>query len=126
MLTIVRAGENRRTETPNATMTTLASPTLGSTAGLSMWQVEMAAGARGPLHVFDSEQIWTVLEGELSVAVDDQRCGLSARDTVVLAAGVQRQISATTAVRLLVCGRSDAVARVPGEDTSRGTPPWIA
>ena len=46
MITTVRAGENRRTETPNATMTTLASPTLGSTAGLSMWQVEMAAGAR--------------------------------------------------------------------------------
>jgi quercetin dioxygenase-like cupin family protein len=126
MITTVRAGENRRTETPNATMTTLASPTLGSTAGLSMWQVEMAAGARGPLHVFDSEQIWTVLEGELSVAADNQRCELSAGDTVVLAAGVQRQISARTAVRLLVCGRGDAVARVPGEDASRGTPPWIA
>src|SRR5881227_2641244 len=99
MITTVRAGENRRTETPNATMTTLASPTLGSTAGLSMWQVEMAAGARGPLHVFDSEQVWTVLEGELSVALDDEHCELSAGDTIVLAAGVQRQISARTAVR---------------------------
>lgn len=126
MIKTVRAGDNRRTETPNATMTTLASPTLGPTAGLSMWQVEMAAGARGPRHVFDSEQLWTVLEGELSVAVENQSCDLSARDTIVLPAGVERQIFARTAVRLLVCGRGDAVAQVPGEDTSRGTPPWIA
>ncbi|MGB0094604.1 MAG: hypothetical protein WBP81_18990 [Solirubrobacteraceae bacterium] len=44
-----RAGASRRVRlpAPNATMTTLPSPTLGSTAGLSMWQVEMAAGAAG-------------------------------------------------------------------------------
>jgi quercetin dioxygenase-like cupin family protein len=126
MLSTVSANENRRTETPNATMTTLASPTLGPTAGLSMWRVEMAAGAHGPRHAFDSEQLWTVLEGEISVAVDDHARDLAAGDTVVLPAGVDRQISARTPARLLVCGRGDAIARVPGEDASRGTPPWIA
>jgi quercetin dioxygenase-like cupin family protein len=126
MITTVRAGEHRRTETPNATMTTLASPTLGPTAGQSMWQVEMAAGARGPRHRFDSEQLWTVLEGTVSVAVDDHACQLAAGDTIVLAAGAERQISATTAARLLVCGRGDAIVRLPGEDTARGTPAWIA
>jgi quercetin dioxygenase-like cupin family protein len=126
MISTVRAGENRRTETPNATMTTLASPTLGATAGLSMWCVEMTEGAQGPRHVFDSEQLWTVLEGELSVLVAGETAGLAAGDTLVLRAGVERQISATTAVRLLVCGYGAAVARVPGEDASRGTPPWIA
>lgn len=126
MLSTIRAGERRRTETPNATMTTLASPTLGATAGLSMWQVEMTAGARGPRHVFDSEQLWTVLDGELSVVVDGKTDELTRGDTLVLAAGVERQISAITAVRLLVCGHGDGVVRVPGEDTPRGTPPWIA
>lgn len=126
MITTVRAGENRRTQTPNATMRTLASPTLGPTAGLSMWQVEMAPGAQGPRHVFDSEQLWTVLEGTVSVEVDDLACELATGDTIVLAAGAERQISARTAVRLLVCGRGDAIARVPGEDTPRGTPSWIA
>lgn len=126
MITTVRSHEHRRTETPNATMTTLASPTLGPTRGWSMWRVEMSAGARGPRHVFDSEQLWTVLEGEVSVAVDDETCDLAAGDTVVLAAGAERQISARTAVRLLVCGRGDAIVRVPGEEASRGTPPWIA
>ena len=126
MITTVRAGDSRRTETPNATMTTLASPTLGPTSGLSMWRVEMTAGAQGPPHVFDSEQLWTVLEGQVSVAVDDQTVELAAGDTIVLPADTERRISAATAVRFVVCGRGDAVARVPGEDSTRGTPPWIS
>lgn len=126
MITTVRAGNSRRTQTPNATMTTLASPTLGPTSGLSMWRVEMTAGAQGPRHVFDSEQLWTVLDGQVSVAVDDETVELEAGDTIVLPAGRERRISAATAVRLLVCGHGDAVAWVPGEDAPRGTPPWIA
>jgi quercetin dioxygenase-like cupin family protein len=126
MTTTIRAADSRRTQTPNATMTTLASPTLGPTSGLSMWRVEMTAGAQGPLHVFDSEQLWTVLEGEASVAVDGQTAQLAAGDTIVLPAGTERQVSAARAVKLLVCGHGDAVARVPGEDTPRGTPAWIA
>ena len=39
MIDVVRAADTRRTETPNATMTTLASPTLGASGGLSLWQV---------------------------------------------------------------------------------------
>ena len=126
MVLTVRAGERRRCETPNATMTTLASPTLGATASLSMWQVEMAAGAQGPRHVFDSEQVWTVLEGQLAAVVAGEENELRAGDTVVLPAGAERQLSATTDVRMLVCGHGDATARVPGEHASRGTPPWIA
>jgi quercetin dioxygenase-like cupin family protein len=126
MVHAVRAGERRRTETPNATMTTLASPTLGATAGLSMWQVEMAAGAQGPLHVFDSEQVWTVLEGELDAVVAGEESELRAGDTVVLPPGAERRLSAITNVRVVVCGHGDATVRVPGEHAPRGTPPWIA
>jgi quercetin dioxygenase-like cupin family protein len=126
VINTIRTGEHRRTETPNATMTTLASPTLGLTAGLSMWQVEMAAGSRGPRHVFDSEQLWTVLEGELAVVVAGENSKLRAGDTVVLRADAERQLSAITDVRVLVCGHGSAIAGVPGEDAPRGTPPWIA
>jgi quercetin dioxygenase-like cupin family protein len=122
----IPAGETRRTETPNATMTTLASPTLGATAGLSLWQVEMAANATGPLHAFDSEQLWTVVEGTVSITVGHETTALAAGDTLVLPAGVPRQITATSAARLLACGHSDAIAHVPGEDAPRGTPAWIA
>ena len=126
MPTTVRAAERRRTETPNATMTTLASPTLGPTAGLSLWAVEMTAGAVGPLHSFDREQVWTLVEGEATVEVDGDPVALDPGDTLVLAPAVPRQVRATTDVRFVVCGPGDAAASVIGEDEPRGVPPWIA
>jgi len=123
---IVRTTERRRSETPAGVMTTLASPTVGATTGLSMWEVTMTAGASGPLHVFDSEQIWTVLDGELSVAIAGQREDLGSGDTIVIPAGLERQVFAQTGVRLIVCGHGDAIAQVPGEPAPRGTPAWIA
>ncbi len=125
MITI-RSSEARVSETPNATMRTLASPTLGPSSRVSLWQVEMTAGASGPLHVFDSEQVWTVLDGQVSVAVDGDTADLAPGDTVVFPAGVQRQVSARTAVRMIVCGQGDAIAQVPGEPAPCGTPAWIA
>ena len=126
MIKIVRVDERRRTETPNATMTTLASPTLGATAGLSMWQVEMTTGAVGPEHAFDSEQAWTVLAGELTVTVAGEHTTLWPGETVVLPGGAERQLAARTDVRALVCGHGNATVHVPGEPGPRGTPPWIA
>lgn len=122
----IRVTERRRSETPAGVMTTHASPTLGSTADLSMWEVEMAQGASGPLHVFDSEQIWTVLEGEVSVHIAGDTEVLGRGDTVVIPAELERQIVARTEVRLLVCGHGSAIAGVPGEPAPRGTPTWIA
>lgn len=123
---VVRAAECRRSETPVAVMTTHASPTLGATSGLSMWEVEMTESASGPLHVFDSEQIWTVLDGEVSVVIAGQTEILGPGDTVVFPEGCERQVIAMTDVHLLVCGHGGAIARVPGEAEPRGTPAWIA
>ena len=123
--TLVRAAQARRTQTPNALMTTLASPSQGPTAGLSMWLVEMRAGQQGPAHVFDTEQIWHLIAGEAEVTVNSQTLVLGPGDTVVLPAGVQRQVHARAATQLVVCGRGDAIVHVPGETAPRGTPPWI-
>jgi quercetin dioxygenase-like cupin family protein len=122
----VRSVSMRRTETPNAVMTTLASPTQGQTDQLSLWRVEMRAGQRGPRHVFDSEQVWHVLAGELDVTIGDQTARLSAGDAAVLPAKTERQVSAVTATQIIVCGRGSAAVFVPGEDAPRGTPPWIS
>jgi len=51
---------------------------------------------------------------------------MTAGDTLVLPADAEREISARTEVRAMVCGHGDAVVRVPGEKVPRGTPPWIA
>jgi quercetin dioxygenase-like cupin family protein len=122
----VRNSEVRRTETPNAVMTTLASPSQGPTTALSLWQVAMTAGQRGPSHVFDSEQVWHVLAGKVDIAADGQVVSLVSGDTVVLAAGTERQVRAVTDTQLMVCGYGTAVVSVPGEDSSRGVPAWIS
>ena len=122
---LVRAAQARRTQTPNALMTTLASPSQGPTAGLAMWLVEMRAGQQGPAHVFDTEQIWHLIAGEAEVTVNSQTLVLGPGDTVVLPAGAERQVSARADAQLIVCGRGDAVVRVPGEAGPRGTPPWV-
>lgn len=44
----------------------------------------MTEGASGPLHVFDSEQIWTVLKGECSVHIAGKSEILGPGDTVVM------------------------------------------
>jgi mannose-6-phosphate isomerase-like protein (cupin superfamily) len=45
---------------------------------------------RSPLHAFDSEQLWTVVSGRLSITVDGEAVGLGAGDTLVLPTGVER------------------------------------
>jgi quercetin dioxygenase-like cupin family protein len=122
---VIRRAEARRTQTPNAVMTTLASPTQGGSEALSMWQVEMDAGQQGPAHVFATEQLWTVVEGAVAISLADDRLELFAGDTVVLPAGAVRQVTATEPSRLIVCGRGDASVTVPGEAASRGVPAWI-
>jgi len=86
----------------------------------------MTEGASGPLHTFDSEQIWTILDGELSVTIAGETEILGRGDTVVIPAELERQVTAGSDVRLLVCGHGNAIARVPGEPEPRGTPAWIA
>lgn len=115
----------RVTETPNAVMTTYASPTQGSQE-LSVWRVEMKADAQGPKHVMDSEQVWTGLSGEASISVGSDQVTLTEGVAVVLPAGVERQVTATGDFAALVAGSGNAKAKVLGEDTDRGTPPWIS
>lgn len=123
---VVRRADTRTTVTPNATMTTLASPSVGGSDGRSLWQVEMTADAVGPLHVFDSEQIWTMLEGRAAIEVGDASHMLDPGDTLVVPAHAARQIHAVTACRMLVTGDAAASVTVVGEEEPRGTPAWIS
>jgi quercetin dioxygenase-like cupin family protein len=107
-------------------MTTCVSPTLGDSAGLSMWRVEMVAGARGPSHRFDSEQLWSVLSGAVTATIDGAALELEAGDSIAIPADAERQINARAAAELVVAGRGDAVAWATGEPGPRGVPPWIA
>lgn len=123
--TVVRMGDTRQTETPNASMTTLAAPSLGQTTTLALWRVRYPAGATGPLHVMDSEQVWALESGSASCTVDGARHDLAAGDTIRIAGGAERQITTRDGARFVVCGHANAVART--EANPEGVvPPWIA
>ncbi|MEV7935766.1 cupin [Kitasatospora sp. NPDC088264] len=134
---VIRHADARRTETPNAVMTTYASPTQGSTA-LALWQVDMTAGKSGPLHAMDVEQIWTLLTGTAIVTLPDGPVPLTAGDTFVLPADLARQITTADGFTAIVAGPSPAHAYNPDAVTPEGAcglaprdaerllPPWIA
>jgi len=119
-----RAGSARRTETPNALMTTFASPTQGDARVLSLWQVEMRQGQCDSDHTVDSEQIWHVTSGALAIAVERESVRLTAGDTLVVPEVLPRHVTALTDVTAVVCGFGDAVVAGPGDVGS--TPRWIA
>ncbi|HET6870269.1 MAG TPA: cupin domain-containing protein [Solirubrobacteraceae bacterium] len=122
---VIHARDTRRHATPNAVMSTLASPSLGS-AELSLWRVVMTAGQRGPEHTFDVEQVWTVLDGAADVEINGETHGVAPGDTLVLPANVIRQIAAGHGgFEALVAARAGARAAL-ADGTDKGTPAWIA
>jgi quercetin dioxygenase-like cupin family protein len=134
---VVRRAETRRTETPNAVMTTLASPTQGS-AGQAVWRVDMRPGQAGPRHAVDTEQIWTVLDGGASVELDGQVLTVGPGDTLILPADAPRRVSADPAAGFAAIVAAPAGARaylvdagqVPAgravPDADKLVPAWVA
>jgi quercetin dioxygenase-like cupin family protein len=123
---VIRCGEARRTQTPNAVMTTLASPTLGG-ARQALWRVDMTGGQAGPLHAFDVEQVWTVLGGGASVQLGGTTITIGAGDTIVLPAGEPRRVTADPAAGLSAIATAAAGALASAPDRADSiVPPWIA
>jgi quercetin dioxygenase-like cupin family protein len=120
---VIRHAESRRTETPNAVMTTLASPTLGG-AGHAVWRVDMRPGAAGPLHTFDVEQVWTVVDGGATVELDGEKLLVIPGDTVVMPAAASRRVYADPeqGFAAIVAASPGAVASTP--DGTETTPAW--
>jgi quercetin dioxygenase-like cupin family protein len=124
-MSVIRHADSRRTTTPNAVMTTHASPTQGGSA-LAVWHVEMAAGAAGPQHSFDTEQVWTALDGAATIELDGETLTVLPGDTVVMPLGVPRRVfaDATAGFAAVVAAPAGARATVPGGQPV--LPAWIA
>ena len=90
---VIRGAECRRTETPNAVMTTLASPTQGQAAS-AVWRVDMRPGQAGPLHGIDAEQVWAVLAGGATVQLAAETFAVQPGDTIVVPADLPRRVIA--------------------------------
>lgn len=121
---IVPAAARRETTTPNATMTTLASPTLGG-AESSLWLVEMPPEQEGPEHAFAGEIVWSITSGSGKVRVGGADHALTTGDTLVVPAGEMRQFtSGATGFTAVVTVRGGEATR--GDGQSAGVPSWVA
>jgi quercetin dioxygenase-like cupin family protein len=109
---LVTAAAAPRHATPNAVMRTLAAPSLGA-VDLAVWEVVMSAGAAGPEHVADREQVWTVLTGMLQVSVDGGVHHVAEGDALRIAAGAARRISAPAGARALVASPAGVSVTTP-------------
>ncbi|MBD2900611.1 cupin domain-containing protein [Spirillospora sp. NPDC000708] len=136
-MTLLRDADNRRTETPNGVMTTFATPTQGGTEGIAVWRVDATPGRTGPLHAFDTEQVWTFLDGAATVDLDGRKLEVGPGDTVVLPADLPRQVTASaggfTAVVAAHAGClaydpdavvDDAKCELAPQGDERIVPPW--
>jgi quercetin dioxygenase-like cupin family protein len=118
---VIRRAETRRTDTPNAVMTTLASPTQGG-AGQAVWRVDMRPGQAGPLHAIDTEQVWTVLDGGAAVELDGQVLTVGPGDTLILPADAPRRVSADPAAGFSAIAVAPAGTRAYTLDGTRVAP----
>jgi quercetin dioxygenase-like cupin family protein len=123
---VIRSADSRRTETPNAVMTTLASPSQGQAAN-AVWRVEMRPGSAGPVHGIDAEQVWTVLDGGASVQLGAEAAALSPGDTIVMQAGIARRITADPQAGLVAIVAAPASMRAYAlEGTPAGPHPAVS
>lgn len=122
---IITADARRLTTTPNATMTTLASPTLGN-AGSAVWTVQMNPNAEGPEHAFEGEVIWAVTCGEANLFCEAGVTLLSAGDTAVLPGQLMRRfVAGPDGFEAVVATSAPGMVR-RGDDGSLAVPPWVA
>ncbi|MFC5667539.1 cupin domain-containing protein [Kitasatospora misakiensis] len=122
-MSVIRSTDARRTETPNAVMTTHASPTQGGT-GLAMWRVEMQPARSGPRHAMDTEQVWTFLTGSAVVDLNGEELTLTAGDTLVLPADTPRRLHTTEGFTAVVASPAPSTAHNL-DSGDKVAPPWI-
>lgn len=130
---VIRSTEARVTKTPNAVMTTYASPTQGGT-DTALWRVDMPPAISGPLHVIDTEQIWTIIAGALTITIDSEQFAATTGDTLILPANTPRQLHShpESGFSAIATSPAHSHAYVPTTDPDSDsespqiTPPWIA
>lgn len=119
---VINETADRTIETPNAVMTRLAAPSVGSVA-LSTWRVRMSAAVTGPLHVIDQEQVWTVLSGSFEVTAEGEEATVEAGQTLVLPAGAARRIrTGAEAAEVLVSMPAKGQVAAPDSDDWKPLP----
>ena len=107
--------ELRTVATPAATMRTFASPTTAPPADVAVWRTELPVGTAGPRHAVDRDHVVVVVEGSLRVVLGEEETVVPNGGSVVLPAGVTRQLAAADGPAVTVtAARPGSIASVGG------------
>ena len=124
-MTIVRLDDAPIFELSGVRIRGFASPARGATETMT-YRVELAGGQRVPDHTHDHEEVFHVLEGEVTASLDGEDARVGVGDTVVIPTGVRHTSftdDASTATLLSIMPSGTVMIR---EDGERVTPPWTA
>lgn len=92
---------------------------------LSTWRIQVEAGIVGEPHRLDREEVFIVLEGGLTVHVNDEEATLHTGDSLAVPADALLQVGnrGTMAAQAIVCVPAGFRATM-GDGRELGTPPW--
>ncbi|HMA34627.1 MAG TPA: cupin domain-containing protein [Chloroflexia bacterium] len=123
-MAITRAAEAPAFAVPGFQIQGLTAPSRGAQE-LCTWRLHAAPGAASDPHRLDHEEVFILLEGTLTVAVDGQEAILDAGDALAAPAGALLQVAnrAGTPARAIVCLPAGAQA-VLGDGQALGVPLW--
>jgi quercetin dioxygenase-like cupin family protein len=107
----------------HARFTSLATPSLGASAG-SVWRGELAPGSLGPPHQLTLGEVFVVLSGRAAVRIGDAASEAGAGDTIVVPPDTDFALGAAGDEPLVAL----CVLPVGGQARQAGgepfTPPW--
>ena len=120
---VERAADHPTFELGGASVTSFAAPARGASE-VALYRVDMPPGQGLPAHRHDHLDVFTVVAGGATLAMDDETYELNDGDSVVVPIGVRHALEAGAD------GASIVVTMLPGnrmfrDDGSELVPPWV-
>jgi quercetin dioxygenase-like cupin family protein len=120
---VVRSSEAVVHEIHGVRFVSYATPLSGSKE-LCAWRGEIPAGAKGPLHTVNREEIFHLLTGELLITLDGRTERITAGDTAIINPGATLGIENPTQETATAWVTTSIGLRAELADGSVLTPPW--
>ncbi|MFE2313432.1 cupin domain-containing protein [Streptomyces sp. NPDC059441] len=120
---VVRSSEAVVHEIHGVRFVSYATPLSGSKE-LCAWRGEIPAGAKGPLHTVNREEIFHLLTGELLITLDGRTERITAGDTAIINPGATLGIENQTQETATAWVTTSIGLQAELADGSVLTPPW--
>ncbi|WP_329369911.1 cupin domain-containing protein [Streptomyces sp. NBC_01483] len=120
---VVRSSEAVVHEIHGVRFVSYATPLSGSKE-LCAWRGEIPAGAKGPLHTVNREEIFHLLTGELLITLDGRTERITAGDTVIINPGATLGLENPTQETATAWVTTSIGLQAELADGSVLTPPW--